>query len=53
MSIEWLIYLADVVGSISLLFVISGLVISIISIGWMIEASINHVNKKFKLIKVF
>jgi len=48
MSIEWLIYLADVVGSISWLFFISGLVISIISIGWMIEASINCVNKKFK-----
>jgi hypothetical protein len=48
MSIEWLIYLADVVGSICTLLVLFGLVISVISIGWMIEASANHVNKKGK-----
>ena len=54
MSIEWLIYLADVVGSICTLFVLSGFVIAAISIGlmvesssWMVEASIDHVNKKF------
>jgi hypothetical protein len=47
MSIERLIYFADVVGSISTLFVLSGLVIAAISVGWMVEASINNVNKKF------
>ena len=48
MSIEWLIYLADVVGSICMLFVLSGFVIAAISIGWMVEASIHDADKKFK-----
>jgi hypothetical protein len=48
MSIEWLIYLADVVGSIYVLFIFSGFVIGVISVGWMVEATIDHANKKFK-----
>lgn len=47
MSIEWLIYLADVIGNISVLFFLSAFVIAAISIGWMVEASIDHVKKKF------
>ena len=47
MSIEWLIYLADVVGNISVLFVLSGVFFTAISINWIIEASIHDTDKKF------